>query len=161
MSPAYFIIKTSIKRCTGMTVGGFATLKLGCSYPAFLYRVNHNAIKVEEYHILNLYTGLTFEMIFPNPYTKVPDKVKLNLAPMKHPLDIKKPKLAHPMALNENGDGEDEMLRIAERRRTRQLPSDQVEDISRADFNPKEKPQEVKPGADSDDPYGGRIPVDD
>lgn len=172
------MIRDSIRLFTNMDIADFAEEKLSTSYASFYYRIKHKGLKVHEYHVLNLYTGLTFEQIWPNPHTRIPEKVKLNLAPLKHPLNIVPVEINQPMPnihrisfedevefpipLN----AEDEMLKIAERMAARKIPNDGplVEDISSFDSNPEKSqknPQGINPAGDFDDPYGGSIPVDD
>lgn len=64
-----------------MRIHDFAREKLGIHYNLFRYRVMKGKLKLDDYHKIIHYTGLTFEKLFPSPYDLgPPKKITLNLS---------------------------------------------------------------------------------
>ena len=59
----------------------FAEEKLTVSYQMFRYRIRRGRLTLDDYHKILLYTGLSFEALFPNPYLPNHQPIKLNLNP--------------------------------------------------------------------------------
>jgi len=57
----------------------FAVHRLGISYQMWRYRIRQGRLTLEDYHKILLYTGQTFEELFPNPLKPGRHPITLNL----------------------------------------------------------------------------------
>lgn len=73
---------TQALRSVGLRPQDFSVEKLGCSYQLFRYRIRQGRLTLNDYHLILLYTGRTWEELFPNPHVSHPQPIKLNLNPV-------------------------------------------------------------------------------
>lgn len=70
-----------IRKKTGMNIHDFCKEKLGLNYNMYRYRVLNDRLHLNDYHVIMLFTGMTFEKLFPSPYVAAqPKKIPLNLS---------------------------------------------------------------------------------
>lgn len=80
----------AIRAATGLTMTQFIKEKMNVDYATWYYRFKKGKIKLEDYHKIIFYTGLTFEELFPNPLKPVARPISLNLSKSVPKLVVKK-----------------------------------------------------------------------
>lgn len=65
----------------GLAIQKFAPEKLGISYQMFYYRMRNGCLRLSDYHTLMLYTGKSFDELWPNPLKPNHQPITLNLSP--------------------------------------------------------------------------------
>jgi len=81
-----------IRDTTKLSISKFAEDKMKLNEKTFRYRLANGVLKLEDYHKICHYTGLTFEQLWPSPYEPAEPKTTSIPKALGTPITLKQPK---------------------------------------------------------------------